>query len=109
MQKERAARGASVAPSSEASAAQLEAQLEALLAAEADEAIRREVAELRASLAQVDEEDVEAAEELGELRERATALRGRLAARQATPLCPESDPRPPALAERLKICKLLHS
>ena len=63
--------------------AQLEAQLEALLAAEADEAIRREVAELRASLAQVDEEDVEAAEELGELRERATALRGRLAARQA--------------------------
>ena len=77
------ASSASVAPSSEASAAQLEAQLEALLAAEADEAIRREVAELRASLAQVDEEDVEAAEELGELRERATALRGRLAARQA--------------------------
>ena len=26
-----------------------------------------------------------------------------------TPLCPESDPRPPALAERLKICKQLHS
>ena len=77
------ASSASVAPSSEASAAQLEAQLEALLAAEGDEAMRREVAELRASLAQVDEEDVEAAEELGELRERATALRGRLAARQA--------------------------
>ena len=31
----------------------------------------------------MDAEDVEAAEELGELRERATALRGRLAARQA--------------------------
>ena len=78
------ASGAPVAPSSEASAARArEAQLEALLAAEGDEAIRREVAELRASLAQVDEEDVEAAEELGELRERATALRGRLAARQA--------------------------
>ena len=78
------ASSASVAPSSEPSAARaLEAQLEALLAAEGDEAIRREVAELRASLAQVDEEDVEAAEELGELRERATALRGRLAARQA--------------------------
>ena len=77
------ASSASVAPSSEASAAQLEAQLEALLAAEGDEAMRREVAELRASLAQVDAEDVEAAEELGELRERATALRGRLAARQA--------------------------
>ena len=78
------ASSASVAPSSEASAAlALESQLEALLAAEGDEAIRREVAELRASLAQVDEEDVEAVEELGELRERATALRGRLAARQA--------------------------
>ena len=78
------ASSASVAPSSEPSAARaLEAQLEALLAAEGDEAIRREVAELRASLAQVDEEDVEAVEELGELRERATALRGRLAARQA--------------------------
>ena len=78
------ASSASVAPSSEASAARaLEAQLEALLSAEGDGAMRREVAELRASLAQVDEEDVEAVEELGELRERATALRGRLAARQA--------------------------
>ena len=78
------ASSASVAPSSEASAAlALESQLEALLAAEGEEAIRREVAQLRASLAQVDEEDVEAVEELGELRERATALRGRLAARQA--------------------------
>ena len=82
------ASGAPVAPSSEASAArareaQLGADLEALLAGEGEAAIRREVAELRASLAQVDEEDVEAAEELGELRERATALRGRLAARQA--------------------------
>ena len=73
------ASSASVAPSSEA----LEAQLEALLSAEGDGAMRREVAELRTSLAQVDEEDVEAVEELGELRERATALRGRLAARQA--------------------------
>ena len=82
------ASGAPVAPSSEASAArareaQLGSDLEALLAGEGEAAIRREVAELRASLAQVDEEDVEAAEELGELRERATALRGRLAARQA--------------------------
>ena len=83
------ASGSSVAPSSEAGAGEAGAALalealEALLSADGDAALGLEAAGLRTALSRVDEEDVEAVEELGELGERAAALRGRLAARQAS-------------------------
>ena len=80
------ASSSSAAPSSEAGAGEAGAvlALEALLSAEGDDALGQEVAGLRTALSRVDEEDVEAVEELEELGERAAALRGRLAARQAS-------------------------
>ena len=80
------ASSSSVAPSSEAGAGEAGAALalEALLSTDGDEALRLEATGLRTALARVDEDDVEAVDELGELGECAAALRGKLAARQAS-------------------------
>ena len=80
------ASSSSAAPSSEAGAGEAGAALalEALLSAEGDDALGQEVAGLRTALSRVDEDDVEAVDELGELGECAAALRGKLAARQAS-------------------------
>ena len=79
----------SAAPSSEVGTGEAGAAqaLEAVLYASGDagdEALRLEAVGLRAALARVDEEDVEAVDELDELSDRAAALRGRLAERQAS-------------------------
>ena len=59
------------------------ASLEVLLSATADDGLACEAAEVRAAFGRVDDEEVEAADELDELSGRAAALRGSLAARQA--------------------------